>query len=104
MNFIYFLAVRYIEAMKSIGYRATSPSEMYQVRSDTKNLGLYEYFDVEQWSWDRPGKARAADLDYLETAFDFYRERVNALSGEMSENWPSCMGNEITLVGPAWFK
>ncbi len=40
-TFIYFLAVRYIEAIKSIGYGETSPSLMYQVRSDTKNLGLY---------------------------------------------------------------
>lgn len=40
-NFIYFLAVRYIAAMESIGYRETTPGMMYQVRSDTKNLGLY---------------------------------------------------------------
>lgn len=40
-SFIYFLAVRYIEAMNSIGYGETTPDLMYQVRSDTRSLGLY---------------------------------------------------------------
>lgn len=40
-RFIYFLASRYIDAMESIGYLPTSPGKMYQVRSDTRNLGLY---------------------------------------------------------------
>lgn len=40
-RFIYFLATRYIEAMEAIGYRPTSTGEMYPVRSDTRNLGLY---------------------------------------------------------------
>jgi len=41
LRFIYFLAIRYIEAMKTLGYGETTPDQMYTVRSDTKNLGLY---------------------------------------------------------------
>lgn len=40
-RFIYFLATRYIAAMRDLGYPGTSPDQMYPVRSDTKNLGLY---------------------------------------------------------------
>lgn len=41
MRFTYFLATSYIAAMDRIGYPGTTPEDMYQVRSDTKNLGLY---------------------------------------------------------------
>lgn len=41
LTFTYFLALQYIEAMKTLGYMETTPDQMYPVRSDTKNLGLY---------------------------------------------------------------
>jgi three-Cys-motif partner protein len=41
LTFTYFLALRHIEAMKTLGYLDTTPDQMYPVRSDTKNLGLY---------------------------------------------------------------
>jgi three-Cys-motif partner protein len=40
-SFIYFLALRYIEAMRTLGYVETTPDQMHAVRSETKNLGLY---------------------------------------------------------------
>jgi len=40
-SFIYFLAVHYIQAMSTFGYLGTTPDQLYPVRSDTKNLGLY---------------------------------------------------------------
>ena len=41
LTFTYFLALQYIEAMRTMGYTETTPDQMYPVRSDTKNLGLY---------------------------------------------------------------
>jgi three-Cys-motif partner protein len=41
LTFTYFLALRYLEAMRTLGYMDTTPDQMYPVRSDTKNLGLY---------------------------------------------------------------
>jgi hypothetical protein len=73
------------------GFRRTPLSldeQLAQFAKKAGGLGIYEYFDVEQWSWDQPGRARAAQLDALQKTLRFYHERnVKALSGEMSNNF-----------------
>ncbi|MCY2954420.1 MAG: DUF4838 domain-containing protein [Planctomycetota bacterium] len=54
----------YVEV--TAGYRRTPLSEQEQFTQFGQRasaLGVYEYFDVEQWAWEQPGKARATQLD-----------------------------------------
>lgn len=79
------------------GYRRTPLTMEEQLAAfakRAKNLGLYEYYDVEQWSWDKPATARAARLDYLASTIPYYYSRnVRAIHGEMSNNWaPNGLG------------
>lgn len=79
------------------GFRSTplSPAEQLATFARrAKNLGTYEYYDVEQWSWELPGKARAADLDYLATTIaDHHRQHIGSLLAEVSNNWaPNGLG------------
>lgn len=51
-------------------------------------LGVYEYFDVEQWAWDQPGKAKAAQLEKVQAAIrTYYENNFRSLSGESSDNF-----------------
>ncbi len=79
----------YVELTR--GYRRTPLSSVEQIQAfakKAKNLGIYEYYDVEQWAWERPGRARASDLDYLQGSYRFYaNNNMRALSGEMSSNF-----------------
>lgn len=73
------------------GYRRTPltlPEQMTELGLKASALGVYEYYDVEQWSWDKPGSARASQLDSLQAAMRFYyRNNVRSVSGEMSNNF-----------------
>ena len=73
------------------GYRRTPltlPEQMTELGIKASALGVYEYYDVEQWSWDQPGRARASQLDSLQAATRFYhRNNVRSVSGEMSNNF-----------------
>jgi hypothetical protein len=73
------------------GYRRTPltlPEQMTELGAKSSALGVYEYYDVEQWSWDQPGKARASQLDALQAATRFYyRQNVRSVSGEISNNF-----------------
>ena len=79
----------YIEVTR--GYRRTPLTQSEQIAqfaARAKLLGIYEYFDVEQWSWEKPGAARAANLDYLAGAIPYYyRNNMRSLNGEMSLNF-----------------
>ncbi len=49
----------YVELTR--GYRRTPLSSVEQIvafSKKAKNLGIYEYYDVEQWAWERPGRAQ----------------------------------------------
>jgi hypothetical protein len=79
----------YVEITR--GYRRTPLTQSEQITqfaAKAKMLGIYEYFDVEQWSWDKPGAARAAQLDYLAGLLPYYyRNNMRSLNGEMSLNF-----------------
>lgn len=81
----------YVEV--TAGYRRTPLSEQEQFTQFGQRasaLGVYEYFDVEQWAWERPGKARATQLDKVQATIRFYRENnFRSLSGESSDNFAS---------------
>lgn len=73
------------------GFRRTPLSLDEQVKAigqKSINPGVYEYYDVEQWSWEHPGKAKAAKLDEMQkTTRFFYDAGVRSISGEMSNNF-----------------
>ncbi|MBI2931562.1 MAG: DUF4838 domain-containing protein, partial [Planctomycetes bacterium] len=73
------------------GYRRTPLTlgqQMVAFASKCPNIGIYEYYDVEQWSWEKPGAARAARLDYLQSSIRFFaRAGLRSVRGEMSNNW-----------------
>lgn len=79
----------YVEVTR--GYRRTPLTQSEQIAqfaAKASLLGIYEYYDVEQWSWDRPGAARASDLAYLAGSIPYYyRNNMRSLSGEMSLNF-----------------
>ncbi len=79
----------YVEVTK--GYRETPltlPEQISAFAEKAKHLGIYEYYDVEQWSWDQPGKARAAHLDYHAATIPyFFANKIHSIKGEMSNNW-----------------
>jgi hypothetical protein len=79
------------------GYRRTPLNEQEQMTlfgQRASALGVYEYFDVEQWSWERPGKARATQLDKVQSTIrSYYDNRFRSLSGESSDNFaPNGLG------------
>jgi len=79
------------------GYRRTPLTLAEQIgdfAEKAKHMGIYEYYDVEQWSWDQPGKARAAHLDYHAASIPFYaRNRLQSIKAEISNNWaPNGLG------------
>lgn len=54
-------------------------------------LGLREYFSVNVWDRDLPGKPRAANLDYLRrTIPHFHASGARFFSAESSDNWGPC--------------
>ena len=73
------------------GFRSTPLTYAEQIEAfgrRARNVGAYEYYDVEQWSWELPGKARAADLDYLAASIAYYhRNHITSLLAEISNNW-----------------
>lgn len=79
----------YVEITR--GYRRTPLTQSEQIARFAEKaqlLGIYEYFDVEQWSWDKPGAARVAQLDYLAGVLPYYyRNNMRSLNGEMSLNF-----------------
>lgn len=90
----------YVEVTR--GYRRTPMSQADQLAAFAKiasMLGIYEYYDVEQWSWDQPGAARACDLTYIGETLRYYnRNKIRSLSGEMSNNFaPNGIGYYLIL-------
>jgi hypothetical protein len=90
----------YVEITR--GYRRTPLSQEAQLAAFAaiaSSLGIYEYYDVEQWSWDQPGAARAMDLTYLGETLRYYkRDKITSLSGEMSNNFaPNGIGYYLIL-------
>ena len=83
------------------GFRNTPLTYAEQIQAFariTKNLGVYEYYDVEQWSWDLPGTARASDLGYIAASIGYYRENhITSMQTEASNNWaPNGIGYYLT--------
>jgi hypothetical protein len=79
------------------GYRNTPLTYAQQIEAfarHCKHVGVYEYYDVAQWSWELPGKARAADLDYLAASIGYFHDSgVTSLKAEASDNWaPNGLG------------
>jgi hypothetical protein len=60
-------------------------------------LGIREYYSVNTWDRDMPGRARGGKLDYLaRTIPDFHAEGARFLSAESSDNWgPNGLGYYI---------
>lgn len=55
-------------------------------------IGIREYYSVNTWDRDLPGKARGSNLDYLtETIPHFYESGARFMSAESSDNW-GCNG------------
>ena len=79
----------YVELTR--GYRRTPltfQEQLTQFARKAKGLGIYEYYDVEQWSWDLPGAARAANLEDLAASIGhFHRNNIQSVIGETSNNW-----------------
>jgi hypothetical protein len=79
----------YVEVTQ--GYRRTPltlSEQMADFAKKAKHLGMYEYYDVEQWSWDQPGRARAAHLDYHASSIPYFQhQNINAITGEVSNNF-----------------
>ena len=83
------------------GFRNTPLTYAEQIREFgrvARHLGVYEYYDVEQWSWDLPGKARAADLGYITASIAYYHQnRITSMQTEASNNWaPNGIGYYLT--------
>ncbi|MEO6811567.1 MAG: DUF4838 domain-containing protein, partial [Isosphaeraceae bacterium] len=57
-------------------------------------LGIREYYSVNTWDRDQPGKARGGNLDYLaRTIPAFHAQGARYLSAESSDNWgPNGLG------------
>jgi len=57
-------------------------------------IGIREYYSVNTWDRDMPGKARGGNLDYLaRTIPDFHAKGARFLSSESSDNWgPNGLG------------
>jgi len=79
----------YIEITR--GYRRTPLTMDEQIRTFAgrcKQLGIYEFYDVEQWHWDKPGKSRASKLDAIQASIKyFHANNIRSIKGEMSNNW-----------------
>ncbi|WP_223911151.1 DUF4838 domain-containing protein [Geobacter sp. AOG1] len=55
-------------------------------------IGMREYYSVNVWDRDLPGRARGANLSYLTTTIPHYYEKgARFLSAESSDNW-GCNG------------
>jgi hypothetical protein len=61
------------------------------------NLGIREYYSVNVWDRDLPGKSDVSDLTYLETSIPhFYSANARFSLGETSDAWgPSGLGHYI---------
>ena len=57
-------------------------------------LGIREYYSVNTWDRDMPGRARGGNLDYLKrTIPEFYGKGARFMSAESSDNWgPNGLG------------
>ena len=54
-------------------------------------LGIREYYDVNTWSRDLPGKPRGSNLEYLtRTIPDFYAKGARFMSAESGDCWGPC--------------
>jgi hypothetical protein len=55
-------------------------------------IGVREYYGVNVWDRDLPGRARAANIDYLtKTIPQFHAQGARFMSAESSDNW-GCSG------------
>jgi len=55
-------------------------------------IGIREYYSVNTWDRDMPGRARGSNLDYLSTTIpDFHKLGARFMSAESSDNW-GCNG------------
>src|SRR6478735_5727399 len=59
-----------------------------------KLLGIREYYSVNTWDRDLPGRARGGDVEYLKrTIPHFHAKGARFLSAESSDNWgPNGLG------------
>lgn len=59
-----------------------------------RRLGIREYYSVNPWDHDLPGRARAGNLGYIKTSIPaFHAKGARALSAESSDNWgPNGLG------------
>ncbi len=57
-------------------------------------LAIREYYSVNQWDRDMPGRARGSNIDYLSrTIPKFYKDGARFISAESSDNWgPNGLG------------
>ncbi len=57
-------------------------------------LGIREYYSVNTWDRDLPGKARGGNLDYIRTSISHFHELgARYFSSESSDNWaPNGLG------------
>jgi len=83
------------------GFRNTPLTYAEQIEAFgrvAQRLGVYEYYDVEQWSWDLPGAARASDLGYIAASIGYYRRNhITSMQTEASNNWaPNGIGYYLT--------
>jgi hypothetical protein len=60
-------------------------------------LGVREYYSVNTWDRDLPGRARGGNLDYLQkTIPEFHAKKARFLTAESSDNWgPNGLGYYI---------
>lgn len=56
-----------------------------------KQFGIREYFSINTWDRDLPGRARASDFDYLATTIPHYHAQgAKFYSAESGDNWGPC--------------
>ncbi|MHB0934779.1 MAG: DUF4838 domain-containing protein [Armatimonadota bacterium] len=89
----------YVEITR--GYRRTPLTQSEQIAEFAKKakmLGIYEYLEVQPWTWEKPGRGRAAKLDYLASMMPYYYDNnMRSLNAEMSLNFaPNGVGYFIT--------
>ncbi|NUN92427.1 MAG: DUF4838 domain-containing protein [Verrucomicrobiae bacterium] len=72
-------------------YRFTPLSLAEQIRAfskKAKRLGVYAYYDVLQWAWERPGRSAAARLEKVQEELRMvHAEGVRSLSSEISNDF-----------------
>jgi hypothetical protein len=74
------------------GYSVDQLLEGWQKRGAT--VGIREYYSVHTWDRDLPGRARGANLAYLQKTIPHFHDRgARFMSAESSDNWgPNGLG------------